>query len=150
MIAPAADQRPGPTGISCSRAHRIKSATMTKYPSNPMRWTTANSYSRRSNIALCSSQKLLYILSFFAFLHVFGSSMRSAGESSLRVGISAFISLWTHSMISSLDRVKPYLALSPSKQVHRRSHSWSVSVSKSHGYDCLYVSFLIFSFSFRA
>ena len=57
-----------------------------------------------------------------------------------------FISLWTHSIISDSVSVKPYLLLSPSKHVQRRSHSWSVSVSKSAGYDVWYFSFLIFFF----
>ena len=33
---PAAEPRPGPTRMPCSRANRIRSHTIRKYPANPI------------------------------------------------------------------------------------------------------------------
>ena len=45
---PAAEPRPGPTRIPCSRAKRIRSHTIRKYPANPIFVMTASSWSTRS------------------------------------------------------------------------------------------------------
>ena len=45
---PAPEPRPGPTGMLLDFAYLIKSATIRKYPENPMVLMMDNSYSKRS------------------------------------------------------------------------------------------------------
>ena len=54
---PAALPRPGPTGMPCSRACRMKSQTTRKYPSNPIVWMTPSSLSRRGQYAPGSARR---------------------------------------------------------------------------------------------
>ncbi len=52
---PAADPRPGPTGIPLSFAHPIKSLTIKKYVTNPIREIREISVSRRSQYTCWSA-----------------------------------------------------------------------------------------------
>ncbi len=54
---PAALPRPGPTGMPCSRAWRMKSQTTRKYPSNPIEWMMPSSLSRRGQYALGATRR---------------------------------------------------------------------------------------------
>ena len=46
---PAADPRPGPTGMPCSRAYRMKSQVIRKYPGYFICLIIAISYERRAS-----------------------------------------------------------------------------------------------------
>ncbi len=46
---PAPEPRPGPTGTPFSRAQRMKSATMRKYPAKPIWQITSSSVARRES-----------------------------------------------------------------------------------------------------
>ena len=48
---PAADPRPGPTGMFCSRAQRMKSAVIRKYDAKPSWLMTSASYLSRPKIS---------------------------------------------------------------------------------------------------
>ena len=54
-MEPAAEPRPGPTGMPCSRAWRIRSQTIRKYEPKPILTMTSNSFSKRSRTGVVIS-----------------------------------------------------------------------------------------------